>query len=86
MNQFFHHSSYPIVTDTLVVIFGIFIQPDLGQSNVVTFKDVNSTAPLVRRSFAEDVTYVATRDDFQCSTTHPRLKSIQNKKIKTNNK
>jgi len=72
-------STYSVVTYTLVVVLGIFVQPDFGQSNVVTFKDINSTAPFVRRSFAKDMAHVATRNDFQCSTTHPSLQGIQEK-------
>lgn len=62
------------MADTLVVILGEFVQPNFSQSNIVPFKDVNSGSPFVGRPFAEDVTHVTARNDFQRSTAHPRLK------------
>lgn len=61
------------MTDTLVIILRVLVQPDLGQSDIVALEDVDAAAPLVRRAFAENVTDVTARNDFQCAATHPRL-------------
>lgn len=46
--EFIFVLNYPVVTDALIVIFRVFIQPDLSQTNVVAFEDVDTGAPLVR--------------------------------------
>ena len=61
------------VADALVVIFGIFVEPDLGQADVVALEDVDSGAPLVGRAFTENVADVRAGDDLQHAAAHPSL-------------
>ena len=62
-----------IVADPLVVIFGIFVEPDFRQPDIVALEHIDATSPLVGRPFAEDVAHVTARNNLQSSTAHPSL-------------
>ena len=62
-----------VVTDPVVVVLLVVVQPDLGQPDGVAPEDVHAAAPLVRRSLAKDVADVGAGDDLQRAAAHPRL-------------
>lgn len=53
------------MTYPLVVVLGILVQPHFAQPYAVPLEHVHAAAPLVRRTFAEDVAHVRARHDFQ---------------------
>lgn len=58
-------SVHLVVTYPLVVVLGILVQPHFAQPYAVPLEHVHAAAPLVRRTFAEDVAHVRARHDFQ---------------------
>ena len=43
---------YQIVSDSIVVILLIFVEPDLRQADGIFSEHINAAAPFVRRSFS----------------------------------
>lgn len=62
-----------VVADPLIVVLGVVVQPNFGQSHRVSSQDVDTATPLVGGAFPKDVTNMGTRDDLQSSSAHPRL-------------
>jgi len=58
-------STHLVVTYPLIVVLGVLIQPHFAQPYAVPLEHVHAVAPLVRRTFPEDVTHVRARHDFQ---------------------
>lgn len=50
-----------------------YSRSDFGQTNRITFEDINAGSPLVRRSGPEDVSHMWTGNYFQGSAAHPGL-------------
>lgn len=65
------------VADSLIVVLGVLVHPDLGQTHRVTLQHVDAGAPLVGRPLAEDVADVRAGHDLQGAATHPRLQITQ---------
>jgi hypothetical protein len=66
-------STYQIITNALVIVFCIIIQPDFCQPYRIPLEYVNTGPPLVGGPLPEDVSYMRTWDNLQCATTHPCL-------------
>lgn len=58
-------STHLVVTYPLIVVLGVLVQPHFAQPYAVPLEHVHAAAPLVGRTFSEDVTHVRARHDFQ---------------------
>ena len=68
-----HDRTYKFVVEAIIVVLGILIHPDCGETNRIFLHHVYAGPPLIGASLAENVPDVRAQDYFQHSAAHPHL-------------